>query len=101
MKLTAFLILSLSSVTLSSAYAVTEASGASVATFSPSSEKAFDLQSDPGTDVYRRPIQIVFPDVGVFPGWLHDEIVQGTVKGIAGKSPSAPASEPDFLQLVN
>lgn len=98
MKLSAFLFLAF--VTVSSAHAVTEASGDRAGTFSPSSEPAFDLQTDPSAGV--RPVRIVIPDVGVFPGWLHDGIVEGTVKSIAARnpSPSALASEPDYLQFV-
>jgi hypothetical protein len=101
MKLSALLVLFLSSLTLSSAYAVTDPS-AERNTYSPSSEPAFDLRLDPSGETYGgRPIRVVIPDVGVYPGWLHDDIVDGTVKGIAGKSPSANSSEPDYLPLIN
>ena len=102
MKLPAFLFLFLSSVTISSAYAVTEAPGDRSTFTSPSSENLIDLQSDQSTDVYGgQPVRIVVPDVGVFPGWLHGDILQSTFTGAAGKGPSGLAPEPDYLQLVN
>jgi hypothetical protein len=87
MKLPAFLFLFVSSVTISSAWAGTEAPGArDRSTYrSPSTENVIELQSDEGSGTHGSlPIQVVVPDADT-----------------AGTSRSGLAPEPDYLQLVN
>ena len=104
MKMPAFVLLLLSSVAMSSARAGTDArgSGGRSTYNSPLTENVIELESDPSPGAFcGTPIQIVVPGVGVFPGWLHSDVVDASCARTAGKSPSEVGSEPDYLPFVD
>lgn len=121
MKLATFLFLFLSSVTLSSARADPDTLGGSWSGtyFTPSSENVIDLQFDQTDGVYRghytpsgtsfpvseagQAIRFVVPNVGIFQGRLHGDVLEGNFIGAGGTGPFRinRGSEPDFSQFVD
>jgi hypothetical protein len=101
MKPPAFLLLFLSSVTISSAGAGTEASGDhGRSPYNSSAENVVDLQPEKDARADGgRPIQVVVKKVGTFQGWQGDALAV-KVPGTAGNTRYDLAPEPDFLQFV-
>jgi hypothetical protein len=118
MKLSAFAFLFLSTVAISSAHADTDALGGHWrGTFdSPVGQTMIEIQFDKDAGVYRghywntgtsfpvnelgpgQSIRFVVPNVGVFQGRLHGEILEGTFlnAGTTGPFRLDRAPEPDF-----
>ena len=94
MKPLAFVLLFLSSVTVSPARAEAD-HGRS---YEPSTENVMHLQTDQGAHAGAgQPIQVVVPNVGIFPGWMQADAVAVKVPDNARYDLSP---EPDFLQFV-
>jgi hypothetical protein len=91
MKLPALLVLFLSSVVSSSAWAGTEGAQGRRAYNSPSTENVIDFQSDQNAGAYCGQLtQFVVPG----------DALEAAFPGSAGKASHDPASEPDYLYLV-
>ena len=124
MKLPVFLFLFLSSLAVSSAHADTNAlEGRWRGTYGyASSETAFDLRVDESAGLYQghvdtadsgtsfpidqlggEAIRIVVPNLGIFEGQMHGDVLEGTFTGAAGTGPFHldRGSEPDFSQFVD
>jgi hypothetical protein len=119
MKLHALLFLFLSSVTISSAHAdAAGLDGRWRGTYNPGSEPAIELQFDESDGLYRgyvgaaqsgtsfpverlvpgQAIRFVVPNLGIFQGRLHGDVLEGTFTGAAGTGSFHldRGPEPDF-----